>query len=420
MLTISLVSIFVLILMSSFFSGSETGIIASSKGKIHRLSLDGNKSAKQIEKLLKDKDSLMATILIGNNIVNILASAIATSIFIEYFGATGVFYATITMTILLLIFSEITPKTYALKNSEKVALFAVWPLLLFTKIFYPITKIINGVIKLLTKFSSQKGGDITLSDFDEIRGTIALKHKEGSMVKYDRDMISGILDLNDVSISDVIIHRKNIESINIDQDIDSIVKQSFKVGHTKIPLWKGDKDNIVSILNVKRLIKLLHKNNNDFTKIKLSAVTSKPWFVPITNSLRDQLSNFRKKEKKFAIAIDEYGALVGIITLEDILEEIVGNISEKEIRKTPQITKLKNDNYLIPGEFTIRDVNRKLNWDLPDDDDKFSTVAGFVFEKTQRIPEEKEEIEIDGFVVKVIKKEQNKIISLKVKKIKIP
>jgi Mg2+/Co2+ transporter CorB len=420
MLTIYIVSIFLLILMSSFFSGSETGIIASSKGKIHRLSLDGNKSAKQIEKLLKDKNSLMATILIGNNVVNILASAIATSIFIEHFGATGVFYATITMTILLLIFSEITPKTYALKNSEKVALFAVWPLLFFTKIFYPITKVINGVIKLLTRFSSQKGESITLSDFDEIRGTIALKHKEGSMVKYDKDMISGILDLSDVSISDVIIHRKNIQSINIDQDIGSIVGQSFKVHHTKIPLWRGDKDNIVSILNVKVLMKLLHRNNNDFTKIKLGAVTSKPWFVPITNSLRDQLSSFRKKEKKFAIAIDEYGALVGIVTLEDILEEIVGNISEKDMRKTPQIIKLKNDSYLIPGEFTIRDVNRKLNWNLPDNDDKFSTLAGFVFEKTQRIPEEKEKIEIDGFLVKVIKKEQNKIISLKVKKIKIP
>ncbi len=411
------IAIFFLILLSAFFSGSETGITASSKGKIHRLSIDGNKAASRVEHLLKDKDSLIATILLGNNIVNILGASIATSLFIKYFGEAGVFYATITMTILLLVFSEITPKTYALKNPEKVALITVWPLSFFAKLFYPITKIINGVVSLLSKSSVKKGKNITISDFDEIRGTIALKHQEGSMVKYDKDMISGVLDLNDVSIADVIVHRKNIESINIDQDIKDIIKQSFKINHTKIPLWQGDKDNIVSILNIKKLIKLLHKHNNNFSKIKLNTITLKPWFVPITNSLRDQLSSFRKKEKKFAIAIDEYGALVGIITLEDILEEIVGNINEREIRKKSKIIKLKNDYYQIPGEFPIRDINRKLNWNLSETDDKFSTLAGFIIEKTQRIPEEKEEFEMDGFSIKISKKKQNKIILLKVKKI---
>ncbi len=414
---IYLVSIFILILFSAFFSAAETGIIGSSRGKIHRLSLDGNKSAKKIELLLKDKENLMASILLGSNIVNTLSAAVVTSIFIRIFGDVGVFYATVIMTVLLLIFSEIAPKTYAFKNPEKVALLSVWPLLFFTKLFYPLTKVINKIIELSSRLSVTKGKNVTISDFDEIRGTIALKHKEGSIVKYDRDMISGILDLSDVSIASVIIHRQNIQSIDIDQDIKKIIKQSFKINHTKIPLWKGDRDNIVSILNVKKLIKLLNKNNNDFSKIKLTSVTFKPWFVPISNSLRDQLISFRKEEQKFAIAVDEYGDLVGIITLEDILEEIVGNINEKEIRRTTKIIQISKGVYEIPGEFPIRDINRKLNWKLPDDKDAFSTLAGFIIERIQRIPEQKEEFELDGFRIEVVKKEKNKIISLKVSKV---
>lgn len=412
-----LVAVFILILLSAFFSAAETGIIGASKGKIHRLSLEGNKAAKAIELLLQDKESLVATILLGSNIVNTLSSAIVTGLLITSFGDVGVFYATAIMTVLLLIFSEIGPKTYAFKNPEKVALLSVYPLLLFTKIFYPITVMINAVLKFFTRSMNKEGQkNVTISDFDEIRGTIALKHKEGSMVKYDKDMLSGILDLSNVSISEVMVHRKNIQSINIDQDIKSIIKKSFKISHSKIPLWRGDIDNIVSVLNVKRLVKLLHKNNNDFSKIKLSSVTFQPWFVPVTNNLRDQLTSFRRKEEKFAIVIDEYGALVGIITLEDILEEIVGSISEREAKKDTKITSFKNDFYKIPGEFPIRDINRKLNWDLPDEGE-FSTLAGFIIEKIQRIPEQKEQFEIDGFSIKVLKKEKNKIISLKVKKI---
>ncbi len=415
---IYIISILILIIISAFFSGAETGITASSKGKIHRMSLDGNKSAKMIELLLKDKDNLIATILLGNNVVNIFASAIATSFFIDYFGAVGVVYATFTMTILLLIFSEIAPKTYALKNSEKVALLTIWPLVIFVKLFYPITKAINGIVGLLTKTSNKKGKNITISSLEEIRGTIALKHKEGSMVKYDKDMISGILDLNEVSIADVIIHRKNIKSINIDQDVQNIIKQAFKINHTKIPLWRKDKDNIVSILNIKQLIKDLNKNNNDFSKIKLSSITFRPWFVPVTNNLRDQLANFKAKERKFAIAVDEYGDLAGIITLEDILEEIVGSINEREeIRKKVKIVNLKDGHWQIPGEFPIRDINRKLNWNLPDDDDRFSTIAGFVIEELQKIPEEGDDFEINGFSIEIIKMVQNRIILLKIRKI---
>lgn len=412
---IYLISIFILIVLSAFFSAVETAITSSSKGKIHRLSLDGDKKAKLVEFLLKDKESLMATILLGNNIVNILSSALTTSILIAHFGDAGVVYATIIMTILLFVFSEVLPKTYALKNPEKVSLSTSWPLLIITRIFFPVTKVINIILRLVTKFANKT--NISISDFDEIRGTIALKHKEGSMVKYDKDMLSGVLDLSDVTLWDVVVHRRNIESININQDIETIIKHSFKINHSKIPLWSGDRDNIVSILNVKKLIKTLHQNNNDFNKVKLSAVTSSPWFVPITNSLRDQLNSFRKKEAKFAIAIDEYGALVGIVTLEDIVEEIVGHVGEKEVRKKPKIIKLKNKYYEIPGDFPIRDINRKLSWNLPDDDEQFSTLAGFIIEKIQRIPEEKEELEIESFSIKIMKKEQNQIISLKVKKI---
>ena len=408
-------SIFVLVLMSAFFSGSETGITASSKGKIHRLSKEGNKRAKKTEKLLKNKERLIGTILLGNNTVNILASAIATSLFIKHFGEAGVAYATIVMTLLILVFSEITPKTWAIQNAEKAALISAPLLAILVKIFYPITKRIQTLVSLIINPSNKKQQPL-ISELDEIRGAIELKHKEGSMFKDDKDMISNILDLGEIEISNVVVHRKNIKSINIEQTLNSIIKQALNINYTRIPLWKNDKDNIVAILDVKKLIRQLHKNNNKIEKIKLESITSKPWFVPATNSLKNQLSDFRNKKKKLAIVIDEYSALVGIITLEDILEEIVGSMADKEENEIQQIVKISNGCYKIFGELPIRDINRKLNWNLPEDEEDVSTLAGLVIAKIKRIPDEKEKIKLNNFIFTIVKKKHNKIILLKVKK----
>jgi len=413
--------VFALICFSGFFSLSETALTTCSKAKIHRLAKEGNKKAETTERLLRKSESAVSTILLCNNAVNILASAITTSVLIKIFGESGVIWATLIMTILVLVFAEIAPKTYALKNPEKIIL-RVSPIILWlVRMFYPFTKNIQNAIDGVFSFFGYKNNDKKnvkqLSDLEEIRGTIELKHKAGSIFKYDKDMLDSILDLGDTDISNVMVHRKNMASIDIEQDLDKILEQSFDINHSRIPLWRGDEDNIVAILNMRKLITVLHSNHGDISKINLKQFTYEPWFTPASNTLKNQLVAFKKKKEKFALVIDEYGALMGVITLEDILEEIVGDIDEKDDNQSRlSIHKYKDGSYKISGELTLRDINRKLNWDLPEDDDNAATLAGLLISRIEKIPEEKEECEFDGFKFKVIKVRQNKVTMLRVSK----
>ncbi|MFT6332435.1 MAG: Mg2+/Co2+ transporter CorB [Lentimonas sp.] len=416
---------FLLLIGSGFFSMTETALTNCSKAKIHRLAKDGNKRAIRTEFLIKNSDNTISAILLCNNAINILASAIATSVLIKAFGETGVIYATLIMTMLILIFGEIAPKTYALRHSEKMILSASATIYVLVKIFNPITKsiqiVINKAFKIFGSKTATKGRKHKLiSDLEEIRGTIDLKHKAGSIVKYEKDMLDSILNMEDTEIANVMIHRQNIDSININQDLKKILKQALEINHSKIPLWDKTEDNIVSVLHVRRLITVLHSHNGDFTKIGIKQVTIDPWFVPESNTLKNQLISFRNKKAKFALVINEYGSLMGIVTMEDILEEIVGDMDDKEGGKSKMnIIKFKDGNYKISGELPIRDINRKLNWSLPEDDET-STLAGLLIARIERIPEEKEKFEFDGFRVTVLKKTHNKLLFLKVTQIKQP
>ena len=236
-------------------------------------------------------------------------------------------------------------------------------------------------------------------------------------------MLDSILDLGEMEIINIMVHRKNIASINIEQSLDKILKKAFEINHSKIPLWKRNEDNIVAILNMRTLIQVLHNNHGNFNKITLEEFTSPPWFVPSSNTLKSQLTAFRKKKEKFAIVIDEYGALMGMITMEDILEEIVGDLEQKEDNRNKlnrtklRITKFKDGSHKIPGELSVRDINRKLDWELPEDDENASTLAGLLIARVERIPEEGEEFEFDNFKFKVLKVEENQVEYLRVKKL---
>lgn len=409
-----------LILLSALFSLAETALTTCSHAKIHRLVKEGDKRAIKTEQLLKQSESAMSTILLCNNSINIMASAIATGVLIKIFGESGVIYATVIMTILVLIFGEIAPKTYSLKHAEKIILMTSPIILFLIKILYPITQNIKNTIDktfdLFGKVNIHNENKKRLfSDLEEIRGTIDLKHKAGSIVKYDKDMLDSILDLGETEIINVMIHRKNMASIDIEQSLDKILKCAFELNHSKIPLWRGDEDNIVAMLNMRKLITVLHNNHGDVSKINLKQFTYEPWFVPASNTLKNQLVSFRQKKEKFALVIDEYGALMGVITMEDILEEIVGNLGENDDAQTrSNITKIKDGSYRISGELPVRDINRKLNWDLPEDDDQASTLAGLLIARIEKIPEEKEEFEFDGFSFKVLKTSHNRIVSLRV------
>ncbi len=416
--------VLVLILISAFFSLVETALTTCSKAKIHRLAKDGDKGAIVVERLLIKSESAMSTILLCNNAINIMASAIATSVLIKIFGESGVIYATIIMTTLVLVFGEIAPKTYSLKHAEKIILIAAPFVLWLVKVFYPLTRNIQNAIDKTFEFLSSKNVSgkrqaRQVSDLEEIRGTIELKHKAGSIFKYDKDMLDSILDLGETEIINVMVHRKNMASIDIEQSLDKILKKAFEINHSRIPLWSGDEDNIIAILNIKILVTVLHNNQGDVSKINLKQFTSTPWFIPASNTLKNQLIAFRKKKEKFAIVIDEYGALMGVITLEDILEEIVGDLDGKDDNQSRlRITKFKDGSYKISGELPVRDINRKLNWDLPEDNDNAATLAGLLISKIEKIPEEKEECEFDGFSFKVLRMKQNKIMVLRVAKLK--
>lgn len=409
------ISIIILLFISAFFSGSETGFTASSEGKIHRLAKDGNKRAKIVEKLLAKKDQLMATILIGNNIVNILASSIATILCFKYFGDGSIFYATFIMTVLIVFFSEITPKTYALKKSEKVALFFGPLLFLFSKILSPFTFLSTKFTNFIYKEDNNKIPNPS-SHLEEIRGVVELRHSQGAFLKSDRDMINGVLDLKEVEIKEILTHRRNIKSINIDQELRLIIQLSFDINYSKIPLWQKNEDNIIAILDKRKLLSNINKYQGDLSKIKLNNITNKPLFIPPQNTIGHQLMDFKQKQETMAIVVDEYGTIDGLVTISDIIEEIIGEFSDQEISDN-KIIKLKNDNFRVSGKIPIRDLNRELNWDLSEDDDNSSTISGFVIANIGKIPEEGEEFEIDNFWFKILHKKDNKIEKLTVKKI---
>lgn len=404
--------IFFLIIISGFFSGSETGLTAASKAKIHSLKQAGNKNAIIAERLLSSKERLIGTILLGNNAVNILASSLATSVTIGFFGDGAVFYVTVVLTLLILIFAEVLPKTYAVQNAEKVSLKVAPVMAVLVKVLAPITATVQIWVSFLLKSGSKL--DIVDDNLDELRGTIELHHHEGQVVKHDRDMLGSILDLSNTEVHSVMLHRKNIQSIDSSLPVKEIIDYVLSSNHTRIPIWKDKPENIVGILHVKKLLSELKSFDNDFEKIDVLKIANEPWFIPETAYLNDQLSRFRQKRNHMAIVVDEYGDLVGLITLEDILEEIVGQIYDEYDIVAQGIKKLNKEKIEVKGDITIRDLNRAMDWNLPDDN--ASTIAGLVIHHAETIPEVGQEFEFVGFKFKILQRQNQQITGLSVEK----
>jgi len=414
---IYLILVVVLMTISALFSCSETSITATSRAKIHRMANEGNKRAKKLEKLLKIREKVISTMLVGNNAVNILASALATSALIDIFGDAGLFYATVGMTIIVIVFAEIAPKTFAIKSPDEIALFLAPLIDVLVKILFPFThliqKIVDFFINIFFAKAPEKSQD---AELEEIRDTVDLKAKEGAIFKYDKDLLDGVLDLSDTEISEIMVHRKDIESINADLPIAEIINLALGISYTRIPLWRGNKENIVAILNVRKLLKALHFYKDDIEKFELTSAVSEPWFVPSSNTLRSQLFAFRKRKKRFSLVVDEYGSLLGLLTLEDILEEIVGEIKEQDDGLEINIIKIKSGAYKITGKTLIRDVNKKLDWDISENYQAYN-MAAFIISNLGRIPEEKENFVIDGYYFEILKRKNHDLILVKIKKL---
>lgn len=412
-LLLSLIAIFGLLVLSALFSGSETALTAASRARIHHLMRKGNRRADIVTRLMETREQLIGTILLGNNLVNILASALATSILIGYFGDLGVAIATIVMTILVLIFSEILPKTYALANSDRMALGVAPIMRVFVVIFSPITRALNVIVRgTLRLFGAGNRAPKITTASEEIRSTIDLHAQDGEVIKHERDMLGSILDLTEVEVDEVMVHRQNLFTVNSDEPPSDLVKQIFSSPYTRIPVWREDPDNIVGMLHVKDFMKAIHAHEGNLDDLDISSVISEPWFVPETTSLRQQLNAFRRRRAHVALVVDEYGTLMGLVTLEDILEEIVGEISDEHDVPPPTVRALGDGSYIVEGGTTIRDLNRLFDWELSDEE--AATIAGLVIYNAEVIPEVGQVFTFFGFRFEILRRERNQIVSLRI------
>lgn len=404
------ISITIPLIFSCLLSAAETAITAMSTAKIHKLKKDGSKRAAVISKLKEDKEGLISTILLANNSCNILASTMATAFLIKVFGDEGVIYATVIMTFLIIVFAEVLPKTYAISNPERVALLFAYFLKVTVAICKPITKLINKIVTLFNV--AHDPAHNLVSPTEEIRGAIDLHHRQGSVDQDDKYMLDGVFYLGETNVAEVMTHRKNMQSINIDLDTKEILSQVKNIRHARIPMWKDNPDNIVGILNSRELLNLL-LTQQDIKKIKINDAISEPMFIHENTTLDEQLSEFKARKNRFAIVIDEYGDIQGVITLSDILEEVVGSIQDENDKEREDIV-LQDGVCIVKGEVTIRDLNRMLDWHLPDEE--ASTIAGLLIHEAERIPDIGETLNFHDFDFTVLTKEGNQLTSIKIQK----
>lgn len=407
------------LLLSFLFSASETALTAVSRARIYTMMQEGVARAALVDSLRQNKDAMISTILMGNTLANMAAASMVTLLCIDFFGVQyGPFYATLFLTVGVLLFCEVLPKTIAIHNAERAALLLAPFVSIVMRMLWPFTlatqKIVRGILRIFGVDYAKN--QPLMSSMDVIRGTIELQHSEGAMIKEDRDMLGSILDLNHREISEVMLHRQQVFAIDMALTPDEIISQAIACGHSRIPLYRESAENIQGLLHVKDLLQLLRKQKIGITREMIRQLAHKAWFVPETTTLADQLAAFQHKRMHFAFVVDEYGAWLGIVTLEDIIEEIVGHIDdEHDDRGIDDIIPCGEHKFRMAGTVTIRDINRALDWDLPDDD--ATTIAGLVMHEARVIPEKGAVLEYHGYRFTVEERKTNQLLQIMVEKI---
>ena len=414
-------AILLLIVLSAFFSGSETALTAASRGKLHGLADKGQKGAERALLLTDDSERLIGSVLLGNNLVNILAASLATSLFTTLFGDSGVALATLVMTLLVLIFAEVMPKTYAITRPEDAATLVAPVISVLVRVLSPIVSAVRAFVRgLLAIFGISTNPDSKiLAAREEIAGAIALHHSEGAVHKDDRDRLLGALDLKSREVEEIMLHRSSIEMIDADDSPGQIVDQALRSPYTRLPVYREEPENIVGVLHAKDLLRALNEHVSgevdaaSLESFSITDVMMEPYFVPETTILDDQMREFLRRRAHFALVVDEYGALQGLITLEDIIEEIVGEIADEHDVEVEGIERGADGSYLVEGTTTIRDLNRACDWQLPDEE--ANTLAGLVIHEAQTIPTAGQVFSYHGFRFEVIERERNRLTKIKVK-----
>ncbi len=412
-------SIFGLIILSAFFSGSETSLTSASKPRMRNLARTGKKNAKIFEELFKNKELLICTILFANNLVNILASAIATKILLEVTNNEGILYATVIMTLMILIFGELIPKTLALSKADNYALKIAPFMRLLVFILYPLTVSLNFIATILLKvfgvnFLNLKKEEVSEKREEELRGAIDLHGEDSS--KDEKNMLESILDLDDITVGSIMIPRKDIFSIPSNIQYNELVDKLNTSPHSRIPVWEKNPENIIGIFHIRKLIEV---QGGDLKNFSIKKLCQKPWFIPESTKLDNQLLEFKRRKEHFSIVVDEYGEFLGIITLEDIIEEIVGEIDdEQDVLKISKNVKgvksISEKSFLVKGNVTIRDLNKELNTNIPVS--IASTVAGLVLYESRIIPKKGQVFSFFDLRFEILSKKNNQITLVKIMK----
>lgn len=411
---VSILAVFILLVFSALFSGSETALTAASRARMLQMEKTGNARASLVGRLIQMRERLIGVFLFGNNLVNILSSALATHVLLALFGDAGVVYATLVMTFMILIFSEILPKTWAISNPDRFAL-AIAPLAnvmvtLFGRMIAQIEILVRFILRC---FRVQVGSETpVLSAHEELRGAVDLQHLEGGLVKAERDRLGGVLNLADLEVSDVMVHRTKMQALNVDDAPHILLESVLESAYTRFPLWSGTPDNIIGVLHVKDLLGALVATAGDLRKLDIRALALDPWFVPDTTSVEDQLNAFLRRKSHFALVVDEYGEVMGLVTLEDILEEIVGEIADEHDVAVAGVLPQADGSLIVDGSVPIRDLNRATEWSLPDEE--ATTVAGLVIHEARMIPEERQVFTFHGFRFTILRREKNRLLRLRI------
>jgi Mg2+/Co2+ transporter CorB len=403
------------IILSAFFAGSETALTAASRARMHALEQAGDARAARVNRLIGMRDRLIGAMLLGNTLVNIGSSAIATSLLVALIGDKGAIYATFLMTALLLIFAEVMPKTIAINYPDKMSLIVAAPVAFCVALFGPVLRAVEAIVATALRLMGLRIGEAAplLAGHEELKSAVDLLHKEGGVERDDRDMFGGLLDLRELEVSDVMVHRTKMNALDLDTPPAELVREALASPHTRLPLWRGSPDNIVGILHAKDLLRAL-QNVEDADKLDIAALARAPWFVPDTTPLIDQMQAFRKRKTHFALVVDEYGVVMGLVTLEDIIEEIVGDISDEHDVAYTGMRVAPDGSVIVDGATPVRDLNRKMDWRLPDDE--ATTIAGLVIHEAQTIPEPGQAFVFYGFRFEILRKTRNRITALRVRK----
>jgi Mg2+/Co2+ transporter CorB len=407
--------VLVCLLVSALFSASETALTAASRARLQALESEGDPRAARVNRLLDEPERIIGTVLLGNNLVNILASSLTTSVLIGFFGEAGVVYATIVMTVLVVVFAEVLPKTYAIAFPERIALLVAPLMGMLITMLRPATAAVEIVVRAILKLTPGQQDDAAniLAAHKEIRGTIELQTKEGTVARHDAHMLGGVLDLRDLQVMDIMVHRTKMETIDADDPPQTIVDAVVRSQYTRVPIWKDEPENIVGVLHSKDMLAALARSGWDASRLDILSFTSPPWFVPDSTSVKDQLNQFLKRKAQLALVVDEYGEVQGLITLEDILEEIVGQISDEHDTEAQAIRVQPDGTVNVDGTVAIRDLNRHMDWQLPDDE--ATTIAGLVIHEAETIPEAGQAFTFHGFRFEILRKSRNKITALRVR-----